>query len=44
MREIERWKVNSKEGDKIGIQEIGKKQRRREIGEIGRSREEKNRM
>ena len=37
MREIERRKVNSEEGNEIGIQEIGKKWRWK-IGEIGRSR------
>ena len=34
MREIEKRKVNSEEGDDIGIQEIGKKQRGWKTGEI----------
>ena len=44
MRETEKRKVNSEEGDEIGIQEIGKKKQRWKTGEIGRSREEKKRM
>ena len=43
-REIERQKINSEEGDNIGIQEVERKQRRRKNGEIGRSKEEKKRM
>ena len=41
MREIERQRMNSEEGNKIRIKEIERKQRRRKTREIGRSREEK---
>ena len=44
VREIERQKMNSEEGDKIEIQEIERKHRRQKAGEIERSREEKKRI
>ena len=39
MWEVERQKMNSEEGNKIGIKEIERKQRRQKTREIGRTTE-----